>query len=206
MLTVWGRTTSLNVQKILWTLAELGIDYRRIEAGLTFGVNNTPEYLAMNPNGLVPTIDDDGFVLWESNVIVRYLAAKHAMGTLCPADMRERCSTERWMDWQQSVVNVHLAPLFMQLIRTAPEKRDTGVVAMRSEALAKATAILDAHLADREFVNGATFTMGDIPVGAAMCRWTHLPIERPARPNLEAWQNRLRARPGFRQYVDQPLS
>ncbi len=206
MLTVWGRVNSLNVQKVLWALAEAGVAYRRVDAGLQFGVNNTPAYLAMNPNGRVPTIDDDGLVLWESNVVVRYLAAKYAHGTLCPADIGERFLAERWMDWQQSTINPEINPLFMQLIRTPQDKRDMGVVAARAKALDAAMAILDGALAGRDFVNGRALTMGDIPIGTAVCRWYRLPVERQPRPNVEAWLARLKERPGFRDYVDQPLS
>ena len=123
MLTVWGRINSINVQKVLWTLAELGVEYRRIDAGMKFGVNDTPEYKAMNPTGLVPTIDDDGFVLWESNAIVRYLAAKHAFGTLYPEELHARFAAERWMDWQAIAFNNAISPVFVGLIRTQFLKR-----------------------------------------------------------------------------------
>ena len=112
MLTVWGRINSINVQKVLWTLAEVGVEYRRIDAGMKFGVNDTPEYKAMNPTGLIPTIDDDGYVLWESNAIVRYLAAKHAHGTLYPEDLKSRFHAERWMDWQAIAFNAAITPIF----------------------------------------------------------------------------------------------
>src|SRR6266496_3889646 len=120
MIKLWGRTNSLNVQKVLWTLAELDLAYERVDAGLKFGVVDTPAYRAMNPNGLVPTLEDDGFVLWESNVVIRYLTMKHAAGTLFTA--------ERWMDWQQTSLNPPIALVFFNLIRLAPEKRDMDAV------------------------------------------------------------------------------
>jgi glutathione S-transferase len=206
MLTVWGRVNSINVQKVLWTLAELGLAYRRIDAGMAFGVVGTPHYLAMNPNALIPTIDDDGYVLWESNVIVRYLASKHAMGTLCPADPHERFLAERWMDWQAATLSPAMHPVFIGLIRTPPEKRDTAAIAAGSMSVERWMAVLDGHLASRRYINGETFTMGDIPVGAAALRWYSLPAERQPRPNVERWLALLRERPGFTAHVDQPPS
>jgi glutathione S-transferase len=206
MLTVWGRTNSVNVQKVLWTLAELGVEYRRIDAGMKFGVNDTPEYRAMNPNALIPTIDDDGLVLWESNVIVRYLAAKYGGGGLYPEAIEERFRAERWMDWQATALFPAIGPIFSGLIRNAPEFRDPALIEaarIKSEAC---MAILDAHLASRAFINGDAFTMADIPVGATARRWYRLPIERAPHAHVERWQARLRERPGFRDHVDQPLS
>ena len=135
MLTIWGRINSINVQKVLWCCAELGVAYERIDAGGSFGVSNTPEYLAMNPNGLVPTIKDDGFVLWESNVIVRYLAAKHGAGTLYPGDLRECAEADRWMDWQVTTLWMALRPLFFGYVRTPPEQRDAAALAAAQRSL-----------------------------------------------------------------------
>jgi glutathione S-transferase len=206
MLTIWGRVNSLNVQKVMWTVTELGLPYRRIDAGLAFGVNRTPEYLAMNPNGLVPTIDDDGFILWESNTIVRYLAAKYAAGSLWPQDPAARGLAERWMDWQISTFGPALGGAFFQLVRTPEDRRDPQVIEQSRLQGEAAAAILDAHLAGRAYVNGDTFTMGDIPVGVTANRWLKLPLARERRPNLEAWYQRLTARPGFAAHVDQPLT
>jgi len=206
MLTIWGRTNSINVQKVLWCCAELGLAYERIDAGGSFGVSNTPEYLAMNPNGLVPTIKDDGFVLWESNVIVRYLAAKHGQGTLYPGDLRERAEAERWMDWQVTTLWLALRPLFCGYVRTPPEQRDAAALAAAQRSSEEALKILDRYLKDRAFVAGARFTMGDIPAGISFYRWTALPIERPEFPQVARWYNALTERPGFRTHVMQPLS
>src|SRR5262249_15935258 len=123
MLKILGRKTSSNVQKVLWCCDEIGLAFERSDVGGTFGGNKTAEYLVLNPNGLVPTIDDDGFVLWESNPIVRYLAAKHAMGTLCPADLRKRADADRWMDWQQTVVAGAVGGVFPAVRRSAPDAR-----------------------------------------------------------------------------------
>jgi len=206
MLTVWGRINSINVQKVLWTLAELGVACHRIDAGMKFGVNDTAAYRAMNPNGLVPAIDDDGYVLWESNAIVRYLAAKHGSGTLYPEDLPARFHAERWMDWQATTFNNAISPLFVGLIRTAPEKRDPAALDQARQKCEACLAILDAHLADRPFMNGESFTMADIPVAATVNRWYLLPVERTPRPHAERWLAALAARPAFAAHLTTPLS
>jgi len=206
MLTVWGRVNSLNVQKVLWTLAELGIPYRRIDAGLKFGVNDTAAYKTMNPTGLVPTIDDNGFVLWESNAIVRYLAAKHAYGTLYPADLPTRFAAERWMDWQATAFTQAITPLFIGLIRTPPEQRDAATLEAARLRCEACLAILDAQLAGRAHVNGEDFDIADIVVVAMANRWSRLPVRRESRPNVARWLAGLGARPGFAQHLDLPLS
>jgi glutathione S-transferase len=206
MIRLWGRTNSLNVQKVLWTLAELELRYERTDAGLKFGVVDTPAYRAMNPNGLVPTIDDDGFILWESNTIVRYLAAKHAAGSLCPADLRERFSAERWMDWQQTALNAPVSAVFFNLIRLPPDKRDMAAVTRNTPLAEGCLAVLDEQLANRSYMLGDRFTMADIPVGVSVSRWYKLPIDRQSHPSVERWLARLKERPGFAAHVDQPLS
>ena len=176
MLRIWGRTKSINVQKVLWYCHELGLDYDRIDAGLHFGVTDTPGYLAMNPNRLVPTIEDGEVRLWESNVIVRYLAHRYSNGGLCPANIATRFDTERWMDWQATAFWPVFRPLFIALIRTAANKRDASVVS-KSEALSlSAVRILDQRLKDRVFLAGDSFTMGDIPAAATVHRWYSLDV------------------------------
>jgi glutathione S-transferase len=206
MLRIWGRANSINVQKVLWCCHELGLDYDRIDAGLHFGVTDTPEYSRMNPNRLVPTVEDGDVRLWESNVIVRYLAHKHGAGGLCPADIGPRFDAERWMDWQTTTFWPALRPLFIALIRTPAAERDAGTVA-KGEALSlSAVQILDAQLADRAFLAGDTFTMGDIPAAATVHRWYGLDIDHRELPNLLRWYNRMRERPAFRQSVMTALS
>ena len=204
MLKIWGRTNSVNVKKALWCVEELGLPYERADAGMQFGVVNTPEYHAMNPNGLVPTLDEDGFILWESHSIVRYLSAKHGKGVLWPMDERTRATANQWMDWAftfQSTVR----DAFWNLIRTPADKRDAQAIEKSRLKSGETAAILDAALADRMYVAGA-FSMGDIPIGAEVQRWMRLPMERPRFPNLEAWFERLCARPAFKKNVDIPLS
>ncbi len=202
---IWGRHTSINVQKVLWTCDELGIGYERIDRGGSYGGLDTPEYRQMNPNSRIPVIEDDGFVLWESNTIVRYLADKHGHGTLYPASRNERSDAERWMDWQICHILPGLVTLFFGLVRTAPKDRDTGAIEQARVRTEEFWKILDTHLAGRVFVTGEKFTMGDIPVGTFAYRWLALPIERPALPNLQAWYERLCARPAYRKNVMLPL-
>jgi glutathione S-transferase len=206
VLRIWGRSNSINVQKVLWCCEELDIRYQRVDVGGPFGGNKEPEYLRLNPNGLVPTISDGGFVLWESNVIVRYLAAKHGMGTLCPEDLAERADADRWMDWQMGTLWANFRPAFVGLIRTPPEKRDRANIARAIRKTAGNLDLLDAHLAGRDYVTGPSLTMADIPLGVTAYRWFTLDIERPAMPNLEAWYERLRARGPYRAIVMSPLS
>jgi len=205
MLRIWGRTNSVNVKKALWCAEELGLKHERIDAGMQFGVVDTPEYRRMNPMGRVPTIDDDGFVLWESHSIVRYLCAKHSAGNLWPTDLRLRAGAERWMDWAFSF-QAAMRDVFWGLIRTPPEKRDAKAIEAGCKQSAELAAMLDANLADRPHVAGASFTMGDIPIGCEVQRWMRVPIERPPFPHLEVWFERLRERPPFVEFVDQPLT
>ncbi len=206
MLKIWGRTNSINVQKVLWTCAELNLKYDRVDAGMQFGVNNTPEYLAMNPNGLVPTIEDDGFNLWESHAIVRYLARKHGAGTLWPSDPKVCADADRWMEWYSTTLWGNLRPVFWNLVRVAPEKRDMALVEESRKKLAGNFDIVNKHLAGRPYLAGSSLTMGDIPMGVAVHRWFLLPIERPKYPNLEGYYERLKRRPGFAEHCAGPLS
>src|SRR6266480_3381172 len=179
MLKVWGRINSINVQKVLWALDELTLPYERVDAGMAFGVVNEPWYRKMNPNSRVPTIDDDGFILWESNAIVRYLATKHGVGNLWPNDLAQRADADRWMDWQQTTLAPPMGVLFRGLLRQPPEAIDAEQM---NGAMQKATAamrILDAQLALHSFVAGDTLTMGDIALGNAAHRWFTLPRDRP---------------------------
>ena len=206
MLRVWGRVNSVNVKKVLWCVEELGLKYERIDAGMEHGLVGTPEYQAMNPNARVPTIDDDGFVLWESNAIVRYLSLKYGLGTLCPEDPRMRADADRWMDWSTAQVAPTFRDVFWGMVRTAPEKRDLALIEKNRAATAKTLDILNRLLATRPFVAGAHLTMGDIPIGCYVHLWMSLPISRPAHPNLVAWHKRLLERPAFNSGVNTPLS
>ena len=206
MLKIWGRNNSINVQKVLWCCGELGLQFERIDAGMQFGVNNTPEYKAMNPNGLVPTIDDDGFILWESHAIVRYLARKHAAAKVWPEDARVAADADRWMEWFSTTLWLNVRPVFWNLVRTPPEKRNMAEVEENRKKWAANLAIVDAHLANRDYMAGKSFSVGDIPIGVAAYRWFNMPIERPSLPNYERWFQRISERPAFKHYCALPLT
>ncbi|MBO9515541.1 MAG: glutathione S-transferase [Variovorax sp.] len=212
MLNIWGRISSINVRKVVWCAQELGLEFQRTEAGGRFGVVQTPEYLALNPNALVPLIDDgegdSRVVLWESNVIVRYLCAKHSLGRLYPEPLAERFSAERWMDWQQTTLNPVSGGAFRQWIRTPAAQRDPEVIAHSVHATEPLFAMLDAHLATRTYMLGDRFTMADIPLGCEAHRWFGLPqteYTRPSWPNVERWFADLRSRAGARGVLDLAL-
>lgn len=198
--------SSVNVQKVVWMADELGIRYERLEAGGAFGVVSTPDYRRLNPNSLVPVIEDNGFVLWESNAIVRYLAAKHAPGSLWPGDLQRRADIDRWMDWQATTFTPAMRDAFWQLVRTAPEKRDAAVVEASRAASEKAAAILETHLAGRAFVSGDAFSPADLVLGCAAHRWLNLPLTREPRPEMQRWYASLKSRPGAAQVLSTPVA
>ena len=205
MLKIWGRLSSLNVQKVVWCAHELGLAHQRIDAGRQFGVVGTPQYEQLNPNRLVPVIEDDGFVLWESNAIVRYLCAKHAFGTLYPEPLTARADAERWMDWQGCELSPAMSKAFVQLVRTPAEERDAALAEASVQAARPLMRILDRHLADREFVGGERLTMADIPLGCAVHRWFGLPIEHEALEHARRWYGRLMSRPATKGVLTLPL-
>lgn len=206
MLKIWGRTNSVNVKKALWCAEELGLRYERLDAGREHGVVDTPEYRKLNPNGLVPTIEDDGFVHWESHAIVRYLAAKHGAGTLWPDDLRVRAEADRWMDWVVSRLNPTMRTAFWGLVRTPAAERDAKAIAESVARSGELLAMADAALAQRPCIAGKSFTIGDIPLGCHVYNWMLLPIERRPLPHLEAWYQRLTRRAAYRKIVMLPLS
>ena len=191
MLKIWGRANSINVQKVLWCCGELALEYERIDAGNEFVITKTPEYRELNPNGLVPTIEDGDFLLWESNVIVGYLADKAGDGRLFPAATKTRFDAERWMDWQATVFWPALRPLFIQLIRTQPAKRDAAIISRAEELSLAALRILDARLSDRCFLAGDKFSMGDIPAAVAVHRWYELDTAHPKLHHLRRWYEQM---------------
>ena len=205
MLTILGRRSSGNVMLPLWAADELGAEYRQVDVGGSFGGNDQPEYLEKNPNGLVPTIEDGGFLLWESNAITRYLCAKYGSGTLCPVDPQQRALAEQWMDWKLTTVMSMMTPIFWGLVRTSEEDRDLDLIQRSIERGWKVWRILDRHLARNDYVAGDAFTMGDIPLGPQIHRWLELVDNRPPMPNLEAWYQRLTERPAFREHCMNPI-
>jgi len=201
MLKIWGRNTSSNVQKVIWALAEMKLPFERIDVGGAFGRTREPFYLAMNPNSLVPTLEeDDGFTLWESNSIVRYLAAKH-QAALEPKDPKVRALASKWMDWQLSVLGPAITPVFWGLVRTPPDKRDPAAIAAGKEKTALAAKMLDDQLAKTKFLAGDAFSYGDIPAGIMVRRYRDLVPERPKFDNVERWYAAIAARPAFDEHV-----
>ena len=208
MVKIWGRNTSSNVQKVMWAVDEIGLPHERIDIAGPFGKNREPAYLAMNRNGLVPTLEEeDGFLLWESNTIVRYLAAKHHAAVLEPADLRTRALASKWMDWQLSVAGPAIFECFWGLIRTPPEKRNHAAINEFKKKTTAAMAILDEQLAKTAYLAGDQFSYGDIPAAIIAYRFRQLVPERPPLRNFERWYAALAARPAFKnQIASVPLS
>jgi glutathione S-transferase len=207
MLTVWGRTNSVNVQKVMWAVAELGLEHERVDVGGRFGGLDTPDYGAMNPNRKIPTVrDSDGTVAWESNACVRYLAARYGEGSLWPTDPRARVVADSWMDWQQTTLQPDMTPIFWNLVRTPKPQRDMAAVRAAAERVKGSWLLLDGHLARSRFVAGNELTMGDIPVGCHYWRYVNLDVEKPDLPNLEVWFRVLKEREGYRRHVMLPVT
>jgi glutathione S-transferase len=203
---ILGRLSSINVQKVVWCAEDLGLAYERVDVGGPFGGNSSPEFLAKNPNGRIPVVEDGDTILWESNAIVRYLAAKYGAGTMWPEDPAKRAVADRWMDWASLTLTTAMHAAFWQLIRTPEDKRDAAAIAKSVEESRAAMVVLEGGLAGKSFILGHEFSMGDIPVGCAVHRWLNLPIERPRLIHVEAWYGRLLERPGARKVLVSPIT
>ena len=203
---IWGRINSINVRKVVWAAQECGVPFERTDAGMAFGIVKTPQYLAMNPNSKVPTLQDGELLLWESNVIVRYLCAEYGNDALYPQDLAQRFDAERWMDWQQTTFNPASGPAFHQLIRTPEAQRNPAIIAQSVAAMAPLLEQLNAHLADRAYLAGDHFSMADIPLGCEMHRWFGLPQARPRLPHIERWYASVSARPATQNVLLLPLT
>jgi glutathione S-transferase len=201
MLKLWGRKNSSNVQKVVWALGETAVAHEHTEVGGAFGGNREPSFLALNPNGLVPVLQDGDVVMWESNAIVRYIALKYGPGRLAPSDPAMRARADQWMDWQQTAVNAAMVTTFWGLVRTPKEKRDHPAIAAAEARYAEAMAILDAHLAKTPYVAGETFCMGDIPLAIMAHRYFYLFPDHPPLRNLRRWYDTLAARKAFQDGV-----
>ena len=188
-MTIWGRANSVNVQKVLWCLAELDLAYERIDAGMAFGKNNKAAYLAINPNGRVPTLVDGDYVLWESNSIMRYLCLAYGKDSpIYPQDAKARAAVDRWLDWTLSTLQPVDRPVFWALVRTPPEKRDMVAIQKDADAEAVVWRVVEAQLATRRFIEGDQFTIADIALGAFARRWFGVEgVTKPKLPNMERW-------------------
>ncbi len=206
MLKIWGRLNSINVMKVMWCVEELDIEHERVDAGMRHGVVGEDFYAKLNPNRQIPTIDDDGLILWESNVIVRYLSAKYGSGSLSPVDVGERAVADQWMDWQQTSMHPDITFIFWAVVRNLKENQDPEKLAAAASRLGKNWQLVDEQLANRDYLCGDHLTMADIPLGTAVWRWYNMETERPSLTNVETWHDRLKQRAGFQQYVMQPLT
>lgn len=207
-LKIWGRANSVNVQKVLWCLTELDLAHERIDAGMAFGKNNEPAYLAMNPNGRVPTLVEGDFVLWESNAVMRYLAMAYGKGSsVYPAEPKRRAGVDRWLDWTLSTVQPVDRPVFWALVRTPPDKRDMAAIQKDVDAEAVVWRIADAQLASRQFIEGDDFTLADIALGAYARRWLGVEgVSKPKLAHLDRWFAQFATRPGFVKFIAPPMS
>ncbi len=206
MLTVYGRANSINVQKVMWLAAELDLSVRRVDIGGAFGGNDQPEYLALNPNGLIPTLTDDDFTLWESHAILRYLASRYDSDSWWPEDVQIRALANQWLDWYLTSLHVPATEIFISLIRLLPEQRDEEKIARSIKTATIRWTLLDRYLASNPYVAGDTPTLGDIPLAIGAYRWFALDIPRPQLDCLAAWYARLSSRPAFQEQVMLPLS
>jgi glutathione S-transferase len=198
---LWGRLSSSNVQKAVWALEELGLAYDHVPLGGPYGGLDDPAYLAMNPNGLVPTLRDGELILWESHAIVRYLAATYGAGTLFPVDAKERALVDQWTDWTASTFQPAWISLFWLLVRTPEAQRDPAAIERARAGTIRCFRIMENQLGTRPFLAGGQLTYADICAGAAMYRWMTMQVERPSLPNVEGWYWRLNDRPAFRKAV-----
>lgn len=205
MLEIWGRKNSSNVIPVMWAVGELGLEHQRHNIGGSFGGDDTEAYARLNPNRLIPTINDDGFVLWESMAITRYLCRQYGFGSLCPADPQQAALADQWMDWYKSIVTPNLMKVFVNLVRTEKSRQDATAIEQGTAATVRHLGILEQQLQGRSYILGDSFSMADIPLGAMLYKFFNLDIERPSLPNIEAWYARLCERPGYQLHAMIPF-
>ena len=205
MLEIWGRRSAYNVQKVLWAAGELGLGFAHVEAGGAAGGLDAPRFRAMNPHGRVPVLVDGAAALWESNAIVRYLAARHGAGSFWPEDPAERSLADRWMDWELATLQPDFMTLFWGFYRTPEAERSARTIDAARARCAELYRLVDDHLAGRAFLAGDAFTMGDIPAGTSLFRYFEMGLETPALPNVRRWYARLCERPAYREHVMRPF-
>ena len=205
MLEIWGRKNANQVIQVLWTIAELELDYQRHSIGTRNGDLETEEYKSLNPNSKIPTIRDNGFVMWESHAIIRYLARQYGLGTLYPGDPQKAAMSDQWMTWSTDSFMGTFFPVFWQLVRTEESERDYKKIAEMAKQSSEILQILEDHLVKNNFVAGEQFTYGDIPLGVLIHKYFVLDIERPSLPGIEAWYKRLSLREPFQEHAMQPF-
>lgn len=203
-ITLWGRLNSANVQKAVWALEELELPFEHVPLGGAWGGNDAPEYLAMNPNGLVPTLRDGDVTVWESHAVVRYLSAEYGSGLLFPMEARDRAAVDQWTDWTATTFQPAWIALFWNKVRTPPEQQDAAAIARALAATGRCLAIMERRLSRVAYLGGTEFTYADIAAGVALYRWSTMEIERPELPAVEAWHERLNGRRAFRKAVNVP--
>ncbi|MBC8945282.1 MULTISPECIES: glutathione S-transferase family protein [Xenorhabdus] len=201
MLTVWGRKNSSNVKKVLWCLEELKIPYQQIDVGGKFGKLDDPKYLHMNPNGVIPCLQDDDFILWESNVIVRYIAEKFGKDILYPTDIKEKYNVEKWMDWISCNLFPPIKQLMINLVRTPEAQRDQKIISQALAEIEKLLKIADETLGKQTYLSGDKFGMADIALAPFVYLWINVVTERLSLPNLERWYQLMTERPAFKKIV-----
>ena len=202
MLKIWGRKTSSNVQKVMWAVGELGLAHERVDVGGAFSKLDTPDYGKMNPNRLVPVLQDGALTMYESNAIVRYLAATYGKGSLAPVDPTMHAKADQWMDWSATTLApVMSSGIFLPLVRTAAKDRNIAAVEAAAKKAGELLTILDAELESSRFLIGPQLTMADIAVGTLLYRYYTLPVERPSRPHVEAWYQRLTERKAYQEHA-----
>lgn len=203
---IWGRKNSTNVRKVLWCAEELQVSYEHINAGGSFGVVDTPQFRAMNPNGLVPCLQDGDLVLWESNAIVRYLARQYGTRTFAPPDAKAWSTADKWMDWASLSFSMPLRDVFLNLVRRTPEERNEAEISKGVAQCGRLMGVADEALRTARFLSGDDLGIGDIPLGCLAYVWFSMPIERPEFPHLSGWYARLTERPAFQKAVMTPLT
>jgi glutathione S-transferase len=206
MITIWGRKTSANVQKVLWLCDEIGVKFERKDVGGPFGGLDTPEFRTLNPNQVIPVIQDQGVVVWESHAVMRYLATKYAPEKLYPTEPKARSQVERWLDWHLGTLSPAITPVFISLYRTPEAERNADVLARQVAVLTKTLVSLDSQMAGRPYLAGDDLTIADFAFGNSIWRWLAFPIARPELPNVQAWQARVATRPAYQMHVAQPVS
>jgi len=201
MITIHGRTTSSNVQLVMWAIGELGLEHRRLDVGGSFGGTDTPEYRAMNPNGLIPVLQDGALAMFESAAILRYLAARYGEESFWPKDPVKRASLDQWAEWGKVTFAPAVLRIFIQLMRTREADRKLAVIAEAAGEVGRLAKILDERIGEGPYLGGATFTFADIPAGSLLYRYMTLPFEKAETPNLTAYYKRLTERPAYAEHV-----